>query len=49
MGGVLGYDMTAVLLLADGLGHDPDTVALLMPYVERGLISAINRRQEETD
>lgn len=41
-GRVFGYDMTAVLALADALGVDRRAVAEFMPLIESAAVAAIN-------
>ena len=44
MGGVIGLDLSAVLQLAHTLGYDETAMAELLPYAERGMVTAINAR-----
>ena len=47
MGGVAGVDFTAALEMADALGIDRGVVALMLPKAERGLVAALNKRQND--
>ena len=47
MGGITGFDMTAVFAIADALGMDRQPVALLFPYIEDGMIRAFKKRLDE--
>ena len=43
MGGVIGWDMTAVLALARASGIADDIAAALLPPLETGLVSGLRR------
>ena len=44
MGGVIGFDLPAILVLADAYGCDREAIAVLLPFAEAGMVQAINRR-----
>ena len=43
-GGVIGWDMTAALALADALGVSPLAAAEILPALEPAAVTAINRQ-----
>ena len=47
MGGVVGLDMGAALKMAKALRHDVSATAELLPMVENGMVTALNKRGEE--
>ena len=47
MGTVLGFDLPAVLELARLQGHDLEALAVLLPYIEAGLVTAANRKSDD--
>lgn len=48
-GAVIGYDMTAVLNMAQALGVPALAVAELFPPIEAAAISAMNTKAKEQD
>lgn len=48
MGGVAGIDLGAALKIADALGYDLRVMAYLLPSAERGLVSALNKREDQS-
>jgi hypothetical protein len=49
MGGVAGIDMTAALKMAEAMGYDLRIAAELLPYGERGLVAALNKKVSNDD
>ena len=49
MGGVIGLDLPAALRMARALGYDEAAMAELLPYAERGMVTAINQRNRDGD
>ena len=47
MGGVVGFDMAAVMAVADALGLDRQMVALLLPSAEAGMRSGLASKNKE--
>lgn len=47
MGGVCGFDMTAIFAMADAMNIDRGIVAELMPSVEAGMVAALNKSEED--
>lgn len=45
MGGVIGLDQPALLQLAEALGYDRRAAALLLPYAEAGMVSALAEKR----
>jgi len=47
MGGVIGFDMTALLAMARARGIDPATAAELLPHVEAVVVETLQKRNDE--
>jgi len=47
-GGIVGFDMTAALRVAEALGYDPAAVAELLPAAEAGAVKAINDQMDRS-
>lgn len=45
MGGVVGFDLPAVLAAADAQGVDRGAVMMFLPYIETAMVVAVNERQ----
>ena len=41
-----GFDLPALLELADSQGYDRSTMAQLIPFAEAGLLEAVQEREE---
>ena len=46
MGGVVGLDLPALLEISDALGYDRQAMAVLLPFVESGLLEALDEQKE---
>ena len=49
LGGVLGFDLPAVLRLAELQGYALEPLADLLPPIEAGLIAAMNEKRKQQD
>ena len=47
MGGILGFDVPALLDVAGTLGYSRRLMAQLIPFAEAGLLEAVQERQRE--
>ena len=47
MGGVIGFDMTALLAMARARGIDPAAAAELLPHVEAVVVETLQKRNDE--
>ena len=47
MGGVIGFDMTALLAMARARGVDPAAAAELLPHVAVVVVEALQKRHDE--
>jgi hypothetical protein len=48
MGGVLGFDLPAVLAAADARGLDRAAVMALLPHIEAAMVAKVNERNGDT-
>jgi len=48
-GGIIGWDMSAALVLAAALGIDPAPVAELLPAIEAVMVTKLNEQMESGD
>jgi len=46
MGGVIGFDMTALLATARSRGVDPAAAAELLPHVEAVVVQTLQKRSD---
>lgn len=47
MGGAVGIDMCVALKMAEALGYDTRAAAELIPAAERGMVAALNKRNDD--
>ncbi len=47
MGGVMGFDLPAVLMAAEAKGVDRAVVMALLPHVEAAMVAKVNEVREE--
>lgn len=47
MGGVTGFDMPALLAMADAYGFDREAMAHLLPFGEAGMVTALAERTKD--
>lgn len=47
MGGVVGFDLPAVLTMGEALGYDRTAMAKLVPFGEEGMVAAYAKRAAE--
>jgi hypothetical protein len=47
MGGVIGFDMTALLAMAGTRGIDPAAAGELLPHIEAVVVETLQKRSEE--
>ena len=48
-GAVIGWDLSAALALADGLGVPPAAAAALMPVIEAVMVAKLNEQMDHSD
>jgi len=47
MGGVIGFDMTALLAMARARGVDPAAAAELLPHIEAVVVETLSKEMEK--
>lgn len=47
MGGIIGFDLPALLEISDTLGYDRRAMVQLIPYAEAGFLEALQQRRDE--
>lgn len=47
--GVVGFDLPALLQLGEAMGVARAPLAVLLPYVERGLLAGLNKQQQSDE
>ncbi len=48
MGGVVGIDLAAVMTVAEAVGYDRRSMAMLIPAAEAGMVAGYRKLDEQT-